>query len=473
MKRKPLTTAALLAAATALPTLAEDRATPVQVNHEVVVVQNNGGDADQARRVVVVQADQAAAVPADVAQIEVEVVGEGGVDGAEGGAVRARVVMMDAEGNIIELDGDQALQWVEGENNIHIEMGELAVPGVEFIPGDDEDIRVFLRQLGERDIVEGAPINPPMVEATYLGLNCEPLDFDTAALLLVDEGTGLNVTFVAPDSPAAAAGLQAGDTLLTMGDQVLVNPEQMAVLIRTHEEGDEVTLRVIREGEEFDLTAELGTNTVPQLGPGGRNLSQFWNVERQGHAAPHGQFRVLPEGLHGNLALIDPQAEDVAQQIEMIQQLLADQLQAMPDLEGLQHQAEQMRERMRMHEIELMRMFEELDIDPAEFGHEQDLDVEFDGDAAMQIVWNDGEHTIQISGDGEGNQTLNVKDADGNELYDGPMPEGDALDELPEGVGDKVREMTEGQHFEFDIEAAPEAPEVPEAPAQDAPAADF
>jgi len=451
--KRTLTTATLLAAAMTLPTFAQDQAAPVQAEHEVVVVQNNNGEARS---------------------IQVEVVQEGG---AEGQVPRARVIMMDQDGNVIELDGDEAMQWVEGENNIHIEMQELGVPGVEFIEGEDGERRVFLRQLGQPDVVQAAPVNPPMVEATYLGLNCEPLDFDTAALLLVEEGTGLDVTFVAPDSPAAAAGLQVGDTLLKLGDQVLINPEQLAVLIRTHDAGDEVTLHLVRGNEELELTAELGTNTVPQLGPGGRNLSQFWNVERHGNAGQPGQFRVLPEGLHGHIAQINPNGDDIEVQIEMIQQLLAEQLQDMPDIEGLHRQAAQMREQMRMHEIELMRMFEELDIDPAEFGHGQNLDMEFNGEAAMQIVWNDGEHTIEISGDGEGNQTLNVKDAEGNELYDGPMPEGDAIDELPEGVGDKVREMTEGQHFEFDIEIAPEAPEAPaapQAPAEgDAPTADF
>ena len=446
MPRKSLTTAALLAAALALPAAADDApAHEVHVEHDVVVVQNaDGGE----REVVVVRA-----------------VGEE-PDGNHAHAVRARAIMLDQDGNVIELDGDAAPR-INRADNIHIEMLEMGVPGVEFIEGDDGDVRVFLRQLGQPDVVPAAPVNPPMVEATYLGLNCEPLDFDTAALLLVAEGTGLDVTFVAPDSPAAAAGLEVGDTLLKMGDQVLINPEQLAVLIRTHDEGDAVTLHVLRGGEEFDLTAELGTNTVPQLGPGGRNLSQFWNVERQGNAGQPGQFRVLPEGLHGDIALIAPQAEEFAAQMALIESVIADRVEAMRDVAEAHRHADQMREQMRVHEEAIRQLIEQIHGGQRHFDAPQEF--QFEDNAAMQIVWNDGEHTIEISGDGEGNQTLNVKDAEGNELYDGPMPEGDAIDELPEGVGEKVREITEGQHFEFNIEVAPGAEPAPEAPA--APAA--
>ncbi|MEM9416586.1 MAG: PDZ domain-containing protein [Planctomycetota bacterium] len=430
MKRKR-STATLLAAAMSLPAFAQDPAAPVQAEPEVIVVQDhNDGEAHH---------------------IQVEVV-QG--DEAEGGVTRTRVIMLDAEGNIIKLDGDDAMQWVDGQDGIRIEVEGVAGPGVEFIPGDDEDIRVFLRQLGQPDVVPQAPVNPPMVEATYLGLNCEPLDFDAAALLQVQEGTGLNVTFVAPDSPAAAAGLEVGDTLLKMGDQILINPEQMAMLIRTHDAGEAVTFTVVRDGEEFTLDAELGTSTVPQLGPGGRNLEQLWNVERQGNAGQPDQFRILPEGLEGNLALINPQMEDIEQHMALIQQLLVAQGQAMPEVQDLREHIERMREQMLQHEDEINNLLIELhgEADGAQEVQELHLELAGDGVAAMQAVWKDTEHTITISGDRADNQTLNVQDAEGNELYDGPLPEGDALDELPEGVGDKVREMTEGQHFEFNME---------------------
>ncbi|XAM01150.1 PDZ domain-containing protein [Phycisphaeraceae bacterium D3-23] len=455
MKRKSLTTAALLTAAMALPTLAEDaQAQTVQVEHDVVVVRNGGGEAGEAHTLTFVDASEIEGAPSNGVVLNVEVVGEPGIDGADREAVRARVMMIDENGNVIELEGDEALLWVEGD--------DMVIPGVEIVPMPDKDIQVFLREIGRPDVVGQAPANAPMVEATYLGISCEPLDFDAAALLLVDEGTGLAVTFVAEDSPASAAGLEVGDTLLQLDNQVLINPEQLAVLIRTHDAGEGVTLLVVRDGEEFELEAELGTNTVPQLGPGGRNLNQFWNVERQGNA---GEFRVLPEGLHGRLAQINPEIANIEEHMALIEAMLAEQMQAMPDLAEIRGNAEQMREQMHIHEEALRQMIEQMHGAEGQFEFDEQHEMEFKNNAAMNIVWNDGEHTIKISGDGEGNQTLNVTDADGNELYDGEMPEGDALDELPEGVGDKVREMQDMNHFEFRFEGAPEAPAAPVAPA--------
>ncbi|MFI4861560.1 MAG: PDZ domain-containing protein [Phycisphaerales bacterium JB063] len=455
MKRTALTTAALLAAALALPSLAEEApAAPAQAEHEVVVVETHDGEAVEVRRIQRVRARAAEVEPANDVFLNVEVVGEPGVDGAEGGQIR--IVMIDKDGNIIEHEDGIALQWVEGAH--------MPLPGVDVWRVADPEGQVFLREIALPDVVGQAPVNPPMVEATYLGLNCEPLDFDTAALLLVDEGTGLSVTFVAEDSPAAAAGLEAGDTLLKLDDQVLINPEQLAVLIRTHEAGESVTLLVVREGDEFELEAELGTSTVPQLGPGGRNLSQFWNVERRAFPGEELEFHVMPEAIHGRLAQINPDIEDIEVQIERIEALLAERARAMPNLDELRRNADAMREQMRVHEEAIRQMIEQLH---GQHGQLDELhEFEFEGNAAMNIVWNDGEHTIKISGDGEGSQTLHVTDAEGNVLYDGAMPEGEAIDELPDGVGDKVREMQGMHRFEFRREGAPEAPEAPEAPTQ-------
>lgn len=465
MTRKYLTTSSLLAAALALPVFAQDADAPApaeRTEHNVVVVQNAQGE----RHVVVVQGD--AVQGQDNVTLEVEVHQEGGVDGADGGDVTTRIVMMDEDGNIIQLEDGALIEWVQGDN-LNVELAELGVPGATLREGEDGKIQVFLRQIGQPDVVDWAPVNPPMVEATYLGLNCEPLDFDTAALLLVDEGTGLNVTYVAEDSPAAAAGLEVGDTLLEMGDQILVNPEQLAVLIRTHDAGDTVSLLVVRDGEEFELTAELGTNTVPQLGPGGRNLNQFWNVQRHGNA---GDMRFVPE-VQGRwiaeLAQVNPDMEGVQEQIEMIQLMLAEQMQEMHGIELLREHTQQMREQMRGHEEAIRLMLEQIHGEMGDLDQLHDMDLHFDHDAAMNIVWNDGEHTITIHRDGEGEQTLNIVDAEGNEVYDGIMPEGDALDELPEEVREKLLEMQDVG--ELELEWAPEAPEAPVAP--EAPEADF
>ena len=53
-------------------------------------------------------------------------------------------------------------------------------------------------------------------------------------------GVGLLVNHVVPGSPAKLAGIEKHDVLHRLDDQYLINPPQLAVLIRTREPGDTV-----------------------------------------------------------------------------------------------------------------------------------------------------------------------------------------------------------------------------------------
>jgi S1-C subfamily serine protease len=95
--------------------------------------------------------------------------------------------------------------------------------------------------LGVRYVI----ITPKIAESRKL-----PADY--GALLESDSGPA-----VSPDSPAAAAGLKAGDIILELGGQKVDEENPLASIIAKHKVGETVDLKVLRGGEALNLKATL------------------------------------------------------------------------------------------------------------------------------------------------------------------------------------------------------------------------
>ena len=114
----------------------------------------------------------------------------------------------------------------------------------------------------ERRVIVGGPRE--MESVTFLGIETHPADATLAEQLNLPNGAGLVVRNIVPDSPAAAA-LKRNDVLTKLDDQLLIEPHQLAVLIRNHKEGDEVTLTYIRGGKEATARVKLVKHEVPKM----------------------------------------------------------------------------------------------------------------------------------------------------------------------------------------------------------------
>lgn len=119
-------------------------------------------------------------------------------------------------------------------------------------------------------------------------------------------GTGLTVTGVTSGSPAEKAGLQGGDVLARLNDQILVNPAQFTTLVRTMKEGDVVKISFIRNGEQKSVEATLASRTE-ELPPD--TSSEFQYAGSIGGAADLNIHRMLrSEDLKlGRVLTLDPQ----------------------------------------------------------------------------------------------------------------------------------------------------------------------
>jgi hypothetical protein len=111
----------------------------------------------------------------------------------------------------------------------------------------------------------------PKEPVTFLGVETMPASPTLVAQLGLADGTGLVVTNVVPDSPATSV-LKEHDILVKLDDQLLIEVRQLAVLVRNHKEGDQITLTYIRGGKQQTTTVKLVTREMPKLSfqfPGG------------------------------------------------------------------------------------------------------------------------------------------------------------------------------------------------------------
>jgi len=116
------------------------------------------------------------------------------------------------------------------------------------------------------------PAERPAHTETFLGVFTAPLDPALRAQLDLPEGVGMLVVSVAPGSPAAEAGVKTYDVLHKLDDQILVNTDQLATLVRAHKAGEKVTLTVIRKAKPVTLTAALASR---KFSPPGGVIERF------------------------------------------------------------------------------------------------------------------------------------------------------------------------------------------------------
>jgi S1-C subfamily serine protease len=120
------------------------------------------------------------------------------------------------------------------------------------LPDIAGDLRSF--QIGPRDFTfdfgDGLIVSP-----RRLGATVTPMSDQLAAYFGVKQG--ILVTEVASGSPAEAAGMKAGDVILSVGGRDVSSPEDVAREIREAQPGASVDLRVMRDRKEMALTAKL------------------------------------------------------------------------------------------------------------------------------------------------------------------------------------------------------------------------
>jgi len=92
----------------------------------------------------------------------------------------------------------------------------------------------------------------------WLGISIGDLDPDLADALGVAGRNGARVDGVQPESPAAKAGLKAGDVILGLDGTAITGSAGLRNLVASRRPGTKVSLKVLRDGKELAIEATLG-----------------------------------------------------------------------------------------------------------------------------------------------------------------------------------------------------------------------
>jgi serine protease Do len=92
----------------------------------------------------------------------------------------------------------------------------------------------------------------------WLGVQIQPINRDIADGLGMKDARGALVAEPQKDSPAAKAGIKAGDAILGVEGKPVRNPRDLARTIAGYEPGATVRVTLLRAGKEQDVKVQLG-----------------------------------------------------------------------------------------------------------------------------------------------------------------------------------------------------------------------
>src|SRR3954464_914504 len=243
----------------------------------------------------------------------------------------------------------------------------------------------------------------PKVPVTYLGVDTSQVPTVVSDQLGLAKGFGLVVDYVEPNSPAATAGVQQNDILKMLNDQILIEPSQLRKLLQTFPEGTDVTLTVLRKGQEQKLTVKLGKKEVSQRHsafPGG-NHDWHWDFDAAG---------------------------DVSEQMQNLKEQLKEQL---GDQRGIIREAvTQAHEAARRARDDALCAADQLRIFFEDDGAVKSSKIDL---GKAQVVFSDDKGELKLA-NVDGRKLLTAKDPQGKLVFSGPVETKEDLDKMPSDV---------------------------------------
>jgi serine protease Do len=92
---------------------------------------------------------------------------------------------------------------------------------------------------------------------SFLGVGIQEIDANRARALKLPEEAGVEVTRIAPDSPAEKAGIKTGDVIIQYNGERVEGMDQFSRIVRETPSGRDVKIGIIRNGAPQTITARI------------------------------------------------------------------------------------------------------------------------------------------------------------------------------------------------------------------------
>jgi len=251
----------------------------------------------------------------------------------------------------------------------------------------------------------------PKVPVTFLGVETSQVPSVVSEQLGLAKGFGLVVDYVVPASPAANAGIQQNDILKMLNDQILIEPSQLRKLLQTFSEDTNVTLTILRKGQEQKITVKLTKKEVPERhswNPGDKH-EWHWDFDDVG---------------------------DLGEQMQDLKQQLQEQL---GDAQHgvIRETVLKAREAARRARDDARRAAREIRILSKDNGAVKATKIDL---GKAQIVFSDekGEMKLETV---DGKKLLTAKDPQGKLLFSGPVETKEDLDKVPAEIRQRYEQL--------------------------------
>jgi hypothetical protein len=263
----------------------------------------------------------------------------------------------------------------------------------------------------------------PKEPVTFLGVETSEVPRVLSEQMNLPRGFGVVVDYVVPKSPAAEAGLQRSDIIRLLNDQIIVGPGQLGVLVRSFAEGTNVTLTILRKGQEMKLPVKLVKRQSSSKGLLGKDDFDWdWDWDWDGDDGGRMKFDFQ-----------------------------------MPDMTAVKEAVARAKEQAMRAGEDARRAARRLRIVTTDDDTTKTTSVDL-GNATISFSDEKGELKLESR---NGSKVLTAKDPQGKVLFEGPVNTEEEKARVPAEVRERFDKLQRQEWPE--VPTAPEPPESPEA----------